>query len=614
MKIPVVSYNKPERLIIMKNKTSYLLVTIFILISPAISVYGHSGGHPIRFVSEKGVDEGVCNTVNTPCKSIAYAVNQSSKGDKIHIAGGEYHVKRLDIFYLLSDMVELKGGYSNDFKSHNANKHLSTIKGIPAEFREKLNKRGFRLLQDSKDSDIQLSIEDRKLLATYNKITNKIEGPIACENGTAGSYECHNIDLQSHIPLNEFSSSPSSGNDIWGFVDLNNQKEYAIMGLRNATVIVDVSDPTVPVEVGSISGIPSTWRDIKVYQYFDQEQSEYKAYAYVTTEANQGMQILDLTDLPNQVTLAATISEFSSAHNIYLANINYADGTALPGLMPYIYVEGSNKNGGAFRVLNLTDPIRPALQATAPENTGYVHDATSMVITDSRTSDCVAGHNPCELFIDFNERTVDIWDMSDLSTPTMLSSTGYSGASYTHSGWWSEDKMTIFIQDELDERDLGLNTTLRALDISNLKNPQISGTYTGQTAAIDHNGFTLGNYYYMSNYQRGLSVIDVSDPTNMKDVALFDTYSVPAANTANFNGAWGVYPYLPSGNILVSDIEYGLFVLKLNENDGAFPPNSPDNGNDDDDDEEEFGSKGGGSLGVFSLLMLSLFRRRFSTI
>ena len=162
--------------------------------------------------------------------------------------------------------------------------------------------------------------------------------------------------------------------------------------------------------------------------------------------------------------------------------------------------------------------------------------------------------------------------------------------------------MTIFIQDELDEQNQGINTTLRALDISDLSNPSIAGIYTGQTAAIDHNGFTLGNYYYMSNYRRGLSVIDVSDPTDMKDVALFDTFSVPADNSANFNGAWGTYPYFPSGNIIVSDIEYGLFVLKLNENDGAFPDNSGGGVAQGDDDSSSSG--GGGSIPAVFLIPL----------
>ena len=36
----------------------------------------------------------------------------------------------------------------------------------------------------------------------------------------------------------------------------------------------------------------------------------------------------------------------------------------------------------------------------------------------------------------------------------------------------------------------------------------------------------------------------------------------PSTNIAGTDGTWGVYPFLPSGNLLVSDIENGLFVLR----------------------------------------------------
>ncbi len=584
----------------------FISLSLLLGILPLTS-WGHSGENPIRFVSESGVDEGVCNNPSFPCRSIPYAVNQAVKGDKIHVAQGVYPLQGLDIIYLLSDMVEIKGGFSKDFRTFDQAKFRASISGVSVDYREKLAQRGFDLIRDRKGLDIAQNVKDKQLIETYQKITNSIEGPLECIDGLAGAYTCHNIDMLSHIPLNQLSSTPTSASDIWGFVDLNNQREYALMGLQNGTVVIDVTDPEQPLEVGTIFGRGSTWRDVKVYQYFDQADSRYKAYAYVTTEARaQGLQVLDLTDLPNQVTLAATVDAFSTAHNVYVSNVDYSNSTALPGHTAYLYIEGADLSNGAFRVYNLNDPVTPELQARPPNGTGYVHDATSLIITDSRTSDCQNGHNPCELFVDFNENTVDIWDVTDLAQPTMLSSTGYSGASFTHSGWWSEDKMTLFIQDELDEQERGLNTTLRALDISDLLNPTIVGTYTGQTQAIDHNGFTLGNYYYMSNYRRGLSVIDVSDPSNMKDVALFDTFAVPANDLADFNGAWGVYPYLPSGSIIVSDTSYGLFVLKLNENDGNFPSSNNSGGNNASGDNSGGGGGSfGWSLSCFTLLLVS---------
>lgn len=116
------------------------------------SVLAHSGSHPVRYVADDGNDQGDCSKPTTPCASIAYAVNQSSKGDKIYVASGTYHAGEMDIFYLLNDMVAIQGGFSTQdkFAKQNADKYLTTITGIPAEYREKLANKGFRLLQDAK--------------------------------------------------------------------------------------------------------------------------------------------------------------------------------------------------------------------------------------------------------------------------------------------------------------------------------------------------------------------------------------------------------------------------------------------------------------------------------
>ncbi len=82
------------------------------------------------------------------------------------------------------------------------------------------------------------------------------------------------------------------------------------------------------------------------------------------------------------------------------------------------------------------------------------------------------------------------------------------------------------------------------------------------TGAIDHNGFVRGNRYYMSNYTRGMTVLDISDTSDPKEIGFFDTF--PISDNTSFNGAWGVYPYLPSGVVLISDISSGLYVVRDN--------------------------------------------------
>jgi hypothetical protein len=71
-----------------------------------------------------------------------------------------------------------------------------------------------------------------------------------------------------------------------------------------------------------------------------------------------------------------------------------------------------------------------------------------------------------------------------------------------------------------------------------------------------------GTYYYVAHYRRGVVVYDAADPTQLVEVAHFDNYLTPSTNVAGTDGTWGVYPFLPSGSLLVSDIENGLFVLR----------------------------------------------------
>ena len=103
---------------------------------------------------------------------------------------------------------------------------------------------------------------------------------------------------------------------------------------------------------------------------------------------------------------------------------------------------------------------------------------------------------------------------------------------------------------------------MRTLSLSNLTAPQLVNTWTAAASirAIDHNGFVRGNRYYMSNYTRGLTILDVTDPASPTTVGHFDT-SMFRDDSASFSGAWGVYPFLPSGTIAVADIEEGLFLL-----------------------------------------------------
>lgn len=537
--------------------TAGLAVTAFF----SLSVSGHAEHEKARYVATRGLDSGRCDEVNVPCRTVAYAAGQAGKGDRIHVSGGNYELANaVDIFYLTSGVVGVYGGYTQDFAKRSPDEHPTTLIGVPVQFRESLERRGFRVIVDRKglsdDEDARLAtlMGDLRLLKTSASAE-------PCADGSAAGFSCNRIDLASHMPLDAFSTRPSGANDIWGFVDLNTEREYAIIGLRNGAAVVDVSDPENPLEVGSVTGQESVWRDVKVLQTFDAAAERWNAYAYVTTDgAGDRLAIIDLTGLPNAISLAGRRTDDDSAHNVYLANADYATGVPLAGLEPLLIIAGSNQRDGAFRVYGLADPLNPALLAESPSG-GYMHDATSLVIDDARSdTQCTDAGPGCVVLVDFNELTFELWDLPTGIDAALLSTTSYDNAGYVHSGWYSEDKQYVFVHDELDEQQNGLNTTLRVFGIADLGAPALVGTWTGPTAAVDHNGYVRGNRYYISNYTRGLTVLDITDPTQPIETGRFDSY--PLSDGSAFNGAWGVYPFLPSGLVLVSDINSGLYVLE----------------------------------------------------
>jgi choice-of-anchor B domain-containing protein len=539
---------------------------MMLAIGSSQGVRAHAEHDKARFVANSGENQGSCNNRFRPCKTVTYAAQKANKGDAILVAQGEYLIKsEQDLLYFTGQIVPVLGGFNqvDQYQEQNPDTYLTSISGVPAEYTEQLSQQGFHVIRDTKGL-AKLSLQGKGLNVSQLQLMQQKQINTPCVEGSAEGFACNNMSLLAHIPLADFPNNPATANDIWGHVDLNTQREYAIIGLRNGVAVVDVTTPTSPEVIGNISGLSSTWRDIKVYQYFDTSTLRWQAYAYSTTEAVEGLTIIDLNDLENGISVVRRQTTDRTAHNIYISNVDYGLNVALAGQVPAVHILGSNNFGGTFRSYALSDPETLGSTYTNASGTrnDYSHDATSLTINDPRAqTDCVQANNtPCLVILDFNEGSLRVWDHTDKNQAIELGSSSYPNAEYTHSGWWSEDKQYVIVHDELDEQRRALNTTLNIFDISTLASPTLVGTWTGPTRATDHNGFVRGNRYYMSNYERGLTVLDITDPSSPVEVGFFDTY--PVSNNSGFNGAWGVYPFLPSGNILVSDINSGLFIIE----------------------------------------------------
>ena len=542
-----------------------LLASLFSSNTLAHSEHGKS-----RFVANEGVDKGKCDLVLRPCKTIFYAVTQASKGDKVLVASGSYPIgSSEELFYLKSALVPVYGGYNrfDHYQNQSPDINPTLLQGIPQEMAAALRAQGFTVIADGKSLIADKTLQQQ--LSVYKSLSQS-QSEQNCTNGAAGNFSCLNIDLLAHMPLTQFTSKPATASDIWGHVDLNTGYEYALLGLQNGVAVINVTDATNPVEVGTILGASSTWRDIKVYQYYDNTLNLWRAYAYSTIDNSLDyVTIIDLNHLPQSVSLAEKNTAVATAHNVYISNIDPSLNIALAGLTPSLQLIGANKFSGAFHSYSLSDPasITPLSDTSvnASVGSGYTHDGASMVISDDRANTSCQ-NNKCTVFIDFNEKEMKLWNITDPANISQLGTAEYNDVDkafqYVHSGWASEDLQTIFIHDEFDEQKAGINTTVRMISIADLNNPVHIGNWTGTTRAIDHNGFVRGNRYYMSNYERGLTILDITEVQTPTEVGYFDTFT-PSDN-ASYNGAWGVYPFLPSGNILVSDIGSGLYILKDN--------------------------------------------------
>jgi choice-of-anchor B domain-containing protein len=526
----------------------------------ALPASSHDDTLGARFVDPDGANASDCLEHHDPCRSLQYALEVAEPGNTIKVAEGIYDVGGVDPERFLFGLVHAQGGYEpgGHFEERDPEMHPTILVGVDPRYRQAMMHLGFKWSASLADAESGI-VDDSPAPALQAAAMESAD----CVQGAAGEFPCRNVDFLAQVSLDQFSSRPASASNLWGFVDRNDGREYVVVGLSNGAAVVDLSDPANPREVVTIPGNASPWREVKIYQSFDAGGNRWRAYAYVTTEApNSGLQVIDLSGLPATATLATTLSDTGSQHTAYVSNIDYATNTALAGTEAFLFLAGSDVAGGAWRAYSLANPAQPQLAATAPPGTQYVHDATSLLITDERTAQCGAGHDPCEVYVDFNENTVDLWDVTEKNAPVMISSATYSDASYTHSGWPTADQRRIFVHDETEEIRAGLFTQIYTMNVDDLRNPFIVASYQGPDTSTDHNGYVKNGFLYVSHYRRGLVVFDAGDPEHLREVGSLDTFLAPAGNSAGTDGAWGVYPFLPSGIVAISDISNGLLVLR----------------------------------------------------
>ncbi|HKI04295.1 MAG TPA: choice-of-anchor B family protein [Thermoanaerobaculia bacterium] len=370
-------------------------------------------------------------------------------------------------------------------------------------------------------------------------------GSTPCRNGFADSYPCNNVDLESFMPLSDLGADAGErGAGIWGWTDPETRREYALIALRNRVSFVDVTDPKSPRLVGDLRGEATNTpnREVNVLGNL--------ALVVADGGGSNGIQYFDLTQLRSAsgppVHFAAT-GRFAGAGRIH--NIAANDETG------FAYAVGGNCGGG-LHMIDVRNNFRDAGCWTDPVHS-YIHDTQCLVYRgpDRR----FAGR---ELCFASAEDALLIVDVTDKSAPQKISRTSYPGAGYVHQGWLTEDHRYMVMDDEFDEFDAGTNTRTYLWNLADLTAPRMFATYEHPTRSTDHNQYVRGNRVYQSNYRAGLHILDASRIAagELAEVGFFDI--MPESDAAGFDGAWGNYPFFPSGTVVVSGISQGLYVLR----------------------------------------------------
>ena len=379
----------------------------------------------------------------------------------------------------------------------------------------------------------------------------------ACVDGMAGRFPCSRVDLVHWIAARDIDTLTDELSDLWGWTS-DDGVEWILATFYDGTAFINAAD-------GSVRGvmpIPDDasgdyWRDVKTYGH----------HAYVVGDDSRGfgLQVFDLRRLADEDPAGGLYAP-DAHYDSFGADAHYdsfgdAHNLVVDEESATLWAVGTSTCGGGLRAYDLSDPAAPAFAGCTWDET-YVHDAQCVVYRGPDVEH--RGKEICVLYT--VTRWVYVVDVTDLAAGKLLGSVKNTakGTGATHQGWMNCQQDAIIFGDEDDEPGaLGTYRTFVA-DISDLDDPKLMFEWDSGVASIDHNQYVCGAFSYQANYESGLAVVDVSrirtDGT-LDEVAHFDTH--PARDRVAWGGSWSVYPFFPSGRVVVNSVADGVAVVSL---------------------------------------------------
>lgn len=354
----------------------------------------------------------------------------------------------------------------------------------------------------------------------------------------SGQYAHQNISLMSRFDDPSVVAEPVYGiryQGCWGWKNPADGREYGFIGSSDGAFIVEVTDPFHPQQRDYVPGASTLkiWHELRTYQH----------YLYIISDGGGNhLQIADLNYLPDSVHLVYdSDSIFDSGHTLFIDS----------NLLYVAYVSKQGTPTSSMNVYSLADPTRPALLRRLDTDYPAINGVHDMFVYNDTVFASCGGQG---LYV-FR------YDRSANQFTNIGSLTSYPDQGYNHSSFADRTHTTLYMMDEVPEA-----LAVKVVDISDLNNLTVIDTFASDPLATPHNPYVIGDELYCAYYQDGVQAFDISDPLHPVRNGFFDThYQNPSGNYPNpaYQGCWGVFTDLPSGHLLASDMQLGLFVLDV---------------------------------------------------
>jgi choice-of-anchor B domain-containing protein len=334
------------------------------------------------------------------------------------------------------------------------------------------------------------------------------------------------------LPINP-AGTPSLNlkyNSCWGLTVKN--REYAVVGGSEHVLFFDVTEPATPKLARKFHGRAKV---------IPREFKSYKNRVYAVADGqNDGLMIFDLSNAEDTIVLTYwDTTFFKKIHTI-----------ALDTSSGWIYLNGGDAGDGIMVLDASQNPDAPTFLAHPILPGGRVHDCYVR-------NDTVYASSGYEGYY--------IFDFKDPQNPKLLAQNGTGG--YNHNSWLTIDGKYAYYAEEIP-----VGQPIHIVDLQNLALGEIEivGSFLNNLLepdssikkAIPHNLYIKGDLLFDSQYEDGLLVYDISERLNPVLIAHYDTH--PQNTKYNgYYGNWGNYPWLPSGTIIASDMQNGLFLFRL---------------------------------------------------